>query len=119
MIKKNLEIFGKCANIHGHGHNYRLEVHVSGSIDENTGMVIDASKLDAIVQIKVMKQLDHKNLNLEVPWLDKTIVTSENLVEGIWAQLEPEIKKQAPHAHLQKIVLWETSRISVTKERQV
>lgn len=113
----NFAAYGKCANKSGHGHNYKLEVCVGGEINPETGMVIDASKIEFIVKTSILDELDHKHLNFDVSWLKGKVPTSEVLVEAIWERLEPLVKQQAPNAQLQKLVLWETSRIYAAKER--
>src|SRR5690349_3453313 len=67
--EQNAKAFGKCANPSGHGHNYRLEVSVSGEIEPLTGMVMDASILQQLVNEVLLDELDHKNLDVDVPWL--------------------------------------------------
>lgn len=114
---KNLETFGKCANPQGHGHNYILEVSVSGSIDPETGMIIDASKLQKIVEEKILSDLDHKNLDADVTWLKDSITTVENLIDKIWTRLAPEIESHRKGIFLEKLQLRETSRIFVVKTR--
>lgn len=127
--EQNQLTFGKCANRNGHGHNYRLEVSVSGEIDPETGMLLDASKLQRIVDEQVLDHLDHKNLDLDVPWLEGKITTVENLVNGIWDRLAPAIavsggsdsgdtdsRRNPRNVRLRKLVLWETERIFATRE---
>ena len=114
---KNLEVFGKCSNPNGHGHNYRLEVVVSGVAALETGMLIDTSKLSEIVERVVLNDLDHRNLNLDVAWLQNIMPSSENLVEAIWGRLQPAISNAASNAELQKLVLWETRKIYAIRER--
>lgn len=115
--EQNRAVYGKCAHPAGHGHNYGLEVIVSGKMNPETGMVFDASLLDKIVQEKVLKFLDHKNLNADVPWLSGVVPTSEVIVDRIWQQLEPEIAKTVTTAQLEKVVLHETSRIYAIRTR--
>lgn len=115
--EENRRIYGKCAHGNGHGHNYRLEVWVSGQVSEQTGMIIDASKLDALVREEILAYVDHKNLDIDVPWLEGRPSTVENLVDAFWKRLEPEVRKHCPTGQLFRIVLWETSRIFATKER--
>lgn len=119
--EQNFKIYGKCSNPSGHGHNYKLEVTVSGAVDNETGMIFDASILDQIVQDYIIKDLDHKNLNKDVDWLQNkfgTPPTSEVIIESIWNRLEPEITKSRSLAKLEKLVLHETSRIFATKVRK-
>ncbi len=86
---ENRARFGKCANLPGHGHNYRLFVTVGGEIDLRTGFVVDLGALDALVQEKVVEQLDHQHLNAALPEFadGQAIPSSENLVRWIAGQL--------------------------------
>src|SRR5215813_10686570 len=88
---ENQAIFGKCNNPNWHGHNYTLEVSVRGSIDARTGYVIDLSALDALVERELVSHLDHKNLNLDVPFMAGTNPTTENLVVACWNVLAPRV----------------------------
>ncbi|MCB0359781.1 MAG: 6-carboxytetrahydropterin synthase [Bdellovibrionales bacterium] len=107
--EKNRRIFRKCANENGHGHNYQLEVVVGGSPDPETGMVFDASLLDQLVTEYILAELDHKNLDRDVLWHAGTIASSRNLVLAIWNRLAPALESFP--ASLERIRLWETSRI--------
>ena len=102
---ENLALFGKCNNPNWHGHNYTLDVSVTGPIDPRTGYVVDLSALKAIVMREVIDKADHKNFNLEVDFMRGLIPTTENIVISMWRVLEPAI---AP-AKLAKLVLWETA----------
>jgi len=83
---RNREIFGACAG--DHGHNYELEVTVSGSVDTNTGMVINLREVDRIVKELVIHDVDHRHLNRDVPWLQGCLPTAENVALAIWGRLE-------------------------------
>ncbi|MCO6432555.1 MAG: 6-carboxytetrahydropterin synthase [Deltaproteobacteria bacterium] len=113
--EKNRQVFGKCSNPQGHGHNYRLEVLVEGPLDSETQMVLDAAKLDEIVHNEVFIDLDHKNLNKEVPWLAGKLPTTEVLADGIFTRLEKAIAAASSTAKLAEIRLWETRRICVLR----
>lgn len=103
----NREIYGKCSNAGGHGHNYRLEVTVSGIPDPDTGWVISPAELDEQVDREVLEPLDHRNLN-EVLDLDLAAApTSEVLGVEIWRRLAPCLPERAP---LYRIVLHETEK---------
>ena len=102
--EKNQATFGKCNNPNWHGHNYTLDVSVEGPIDEQTGYVMDLSKLKELVSREVVNLVDHKNFNLDVPFMRGRIPTSENIVVAFWEILQPAI---AP-ARLVRLVLWET-----------
>lgn len=113
--EKNRQIYGKCANANGHGHNYILEVSVSGPVDPETGMIINALDLSEIVKSGVYQEVDHKNLNIDVPWLEGKMPTVEVLTEEIWKQLEHSLKSAHPHVSLSRIKIWETSKIFAEK----
>jgi 6-pyruvoyltetrahydropterin/6-carboxytetrahydropterin synthase len=102
--EENLALFGKCNNPNWHGHNYVLEVSVTGLIDERTGYVIDLALLRDIVSREVIEKLDHHNLNLDVDFMRGINPTSENIVVACWHAIEPVI---APN-RLTKLRLWET-----------
>ena len=101
---ENARLFGKCNNPNWHGHNYVLEVAVRGPVDEVTGYVIDLAAVREIVGREVIDQVDHRNLNLDVPFMRGIIPTTENLAVAIWGILAPAL---AP-ATLQRIRLWES-----------
>jgi len=108
--EKNDEVFGKCANDNWHGHNYELFVTVKGEPDANTGFLVDAKKLSIIINEHVVDKLDHRNLNLDVDFMQGKMCSSENLVIEIWNQLQPHL----PHGiQLHHIKLYETPRIYV------
>ena len=88
---KNFEVFGKCAHPNWHGHNYIVFVTVKGAIDEDTGYFINFTDLKSLIKEYVEEPLDHRNLNMDVPWLSGKQTSVENLVIGIWEQLEPKI----------------------------
>ena len=104
---ENLEIFGKCNNPHGHGHNYGVEVTVAGDPDPVTGMLVDLQKLDAVLEQEVMGRFDHKSLNADVPEFAGINPTSENLTLAIWSALESKIPEPA---RLHRVVVRETDR---------
>jgi 6-pyruvoyltetrahydropterin/6-carboxytetrahydropterin synthase len=87
--EKNDEVFGKCANDNWHGHNYELFVTVKGEPDPDTGFLVDAKKLSIIINEHVVDKLDHRNLNLDVDFMQGKMCSSENLVIEIWNQLRP------------------------------
>lgn len=103
---ENERVFGVCANPNFHGHNYNLDVSVEGEIDPATGYVLDINRLKEIVGRCLVQHLDHKNLNLDVPWFRDLIPTAENIAVVCWRVLEPAV---AP-ATLRRIRLWETDR---------
>ncbi|MCY4397756.1 MAG: 6-carboxytetrahydropterin synthase [Gemmatimonadetes bacterium] len=104
---RNSRVFGDCANANWHGHNYDLEVTVSGPVNAETGYVMDLKDLKNLVNRRVVDDLDHRNLNLDVSWLEGVIPSTENLVVRMWERIAPLIP---PPAKLDRLVLWETPR---------
>jgi len=102
--EENKEIFGKCNNPNGHGHNYTLEVVVAGEIDEKTGYVIDLKQLKTIIIENVVSKVDHKHLNFDVDFMKGINPTTENLAVKIWENLVDKI----PSGKLHLIRLHET-----------
>lgn len=101
---ENARIFGKCNSPNYHGHNYTLEVSIAGTPDPRTGYVLDFGDLDRIVDRACIDHLDHRNLDLDVPFLRGILSTAENIVVACWAQLEPALRP----ATLVRLRLWET-----------
>lgn len=87
----NEEVYGKCANENWHGHNYDLFVTVKGATDPDTGYVLDLKLLSKLINSEVISKLDHKNINLDVPFMSGMIASTENLVAAIWNILAPKI----------------------------
>ncbi len=106
---ENRRVFGPCNNPNYHGHNYELDVSVEGPIDPRTGFVADLGEVKRIVEERVVRQLDHRNLNLDVPEFHNLNPTTENLVVVIWGLLEGHVP-----GRLARLVLWETPRNHVT-----
>lgn len=104
--EENRELYGPCANPSGHGHNYDLEVTVAGRVDPETGFVIDLSRLKELVNRSVVDDVDHQNLNVDVPWMEGRVPTTENLAVAIWNRLEGRLDG----AELVSVKLWETDR---------
>ena len=104
--EQNRATYGLCNNPNGHGHNYDLEVTVEGEIDPETGFVMDLKRLKALLGETVLADLDHANLNLDVPWLSGVIPTTENLAVAIWHRLEGRLGT----VRLVSVRLWETER---------
>ncbi len=96
---KNESIFGKCSNKNWHGHNYEVFVTVKGTVDVDTGYVIDMKVLSDLIKVKIIDKMDHKNLNLEVDFLKDVITSAENIVLGIYNELFDDIKKMGKHLH--------------------
>lgn len=106
--EKNEEIFGKCANENWHGHNYELYVTIKGEVNNDTGFLFDAKRLSFLIKQHVLEKLDHKNLNVEVDFLKDKMCSTENLVIGIWQQLQDKLPADVK---LHCIKLYETERI--------
>ncbi len=108
--EKNETVFGACANENWHGHNYDLYVTVKGEPDIDTGFLMDVKKLKTIIKEHVIVKLDHKNLNLDVDFLQNQMCSTENLAIGIWKQLAPHLPANVT---LHCVKLYETPRIYV------
>ena len=92
--EKNFEVFGKCSNPLYHGHNYELEVGVSGALDPETGFLIDLKVLKKVIHDEVEVPFDHKNLNKEVPEFESLNPTVENIAIVIWNKLRAKLDKR-------------------------
>ncbi len=101
---ENFAIYDKCANSHGHGHNYVLEVTVRGTPDEQTGMVINLTDMKKLIEEHVVNWVDHKHLNYDVSWLEGIIPTAEMLAIAFWRRLAPHF----PPGLLYEVKLHET-----------
>jgi 6-pyruvoyltetrahydropterin/6-carboxytetrahydropterin synthase len=101
---QNLELYDKCNNPRGHGHDYKLEVTLSGEIDRTTGMIFNLDEMDRTVR-QVLDQLDHKHLNREVDFFKTHISTGEMIIQYIWDELDTLF----PQGMLFYLKLWETN----------
>jgi len=101
---ENRRVYGKCNNPYGHGHNYVLEVSVSGPVDPATGMIANLADLDAFVAREVLEVFDHRNLNEEIPLFRRQVPTTENLCIEIYRRL-----RAFPVARLERVRLEETA----------
>ena len=88
--EQNRSVYGKCSNPHGHGHNYVLEVLVSGAVAEDTGMVINLVDFDAVMRTQVLGRFDHANLNLD-PLFTSQVPTTENLCKAVFGLLKDAV----------------------------
>lgn len=104
---RNWELYGKCSNPHGHGHNYTVEVTVAGPVDPATGMVANLGELDPFVQREVLEAFDHKYLNEQIAEFRDVVPTTENLCREIYRRL-----KSFPSARLERVRIEETSNNS-------
>lgn len=102
--EENEQIYGKCSHPNWHGHNYILEVAVSGEIDKKTGYLIDLKKLKDIIRKNVIDKVDHKNLNIDADFMHGIIPTTENLTIAVWKELVNKI----PAGQLYSVKLFET-----------
>ena len=102
--EQNRAIYGKCNNPHGHGHNYTVEVTMSGAVDPVTGMVCNLGDLDNFMQREIVERFDQSNLNLDA-WFQSLVPTTENLCVKIYNLVGPGF----PHAKLEKVRVEETS----------
>lgn len=108
--EQNLEVFGKCANDNWHGHNYELHVTIKGEPDVHTGFVYNAKTLGVLIKDVIVEPLDHKNLNLDVPFMKDKFTSAENVAIAIWEQLEQHLPETV---QLHCIRLHETPKIYV------
>jgi 6-pyruvoyltetrahydropterin/6-carboxytetrahydropterin synthase len=108
--EKNEQVFGRCANRNGHGHNYTLEVTVAGDPDPVTGFVVDLKWLKDVMEREVLTAYDHRHLNLEVPEFAMSIPTTENIAIAAWKRLEPAMKA-ARGTRLSRVRVYETPEI--------
>lgn len=90
--EENFAVFGKCSNPNWHGHNYNLFVTVRGEVDPGTGLTIHLRHVSKLIEDKILRKVDHKNLNLEVDFLTGKVPTSENVAIGIWNELVQDIR---------------------------
>jgi 6-pyruvoyltetrahydropterin/6-carboxytetrahydropterin synthase len=107
--EKNTEIFGGCANPNWHGHNYTLFVTVKGKVNAELGYVVNMKEISALMKLHIIDKVDHKNLNLDVPFLKDIIPSTENFAKAIWDQLLPHITGCQLHC----VKLYETENIYV------
>ena len=102
----NAATFGACNNPNFHGHNYELDISVEGEVSPDSGYVLDLNTLNQVAEDRVLRHLDHKNLNLDVPWFADLNPTSENLAVVIWRELRAAV----PDELALSVRLWETPR---------
>jgi 6-pyruvoyltetrahydropterin/6-carboxytetrahydropterin synthase len=104
--ERNRELYGKCSNPSGHGHNYVLEVSLRGEVDPKTGFLFDLGELAALMHKVVLSDVDHRNLNVDVDWLRGVIPTTENLASAFWDRLDQDL----PDGLLYSVRLGETEK---------
>ncbi|MDX1495141.1 MAG: 6-carboxytetrahydropterin synthase [Longimicrobiales bacterium] len=108
--ERNREVFGDCSNPNWHGHNYVLDVTVEGPVDPETGFVMDLKALKQAMADRVVDDVDHRNLNLEVPWMEGLIPSTENFAVAIWDRLARALPEGVK---LCRVVVRETPNNSV------
>ena len=108
--EKNEEVFGPCANANWHGHNFDMIVTVKGKPDPETGFVVDLKQLSTLIRKEVIDKVDHKNLNVDVEFMQGKMASCEILVQEIWKILAPAIKTITQVGELHSIRLYETPR---------
>ncbi|HKF48166.1 MAG TPA: 6-carboxytetrahydropterin synthase [Terracidiphilus sp.] len=108
--EQNQQVFGRCANRNGHGHNYTLEVTLAGEPDPVTGFVVDLKWLKDVMEREVLSAWDHRHLNIEVPEFATAVPTTENIAMAAWRRLEPAISA-AGGARLSRVRVYETPEI--------
>jgi len=101
---ENQRLYGKCVNLHGH--NYVLEVVVAGEIDQTTGYVLDLKQLSDVMSKRILEDVDHHNLNTDIPWLEGLIPTAENLAVAFWERIRSEL----PAGSLRSVRVCETDK---------
>ena len=104
--EQNREVFGKCSNANWHGHNYNLYVTLKGKVNPDTGFSVNLKELSLIIRTYITDKLDHKNLNLDVPFMQGLMPSTENVAIAIWKELTPYIN--AMDCQLHSIKLYET-----------
>jgi 6-pyruvoyltetrahydropterin/6-carboxytetrahydropterin synthase len=108
--EKNAEMFGPCANANWHGHNFELITTVKGDPDPETGFVIDLKALSVLIKEEIIEKVDHKNLNLDVDFMEGKMASCEILVMEFWKILAPKIKEISESGELHSLKLYETPR---------
>jgi 6-pyruvoyltetrahydropterin/6-carboxytetrahydropterin synthase len=104
--ERNAEVFGKCSNPSGHGHNYIVEVTLEGAVDPQTGFLFDLKELSSIIHKRILDDVDHRNLNEDVEWLRGGNPTTENLASAFWERLETQL----PSGLLSRVRVIETDK---------
>lgn len=100
---QNLAVFGKCSNPNWHGHNYEVFVTVKGEINPETGFLLNLKLLSTIIRREVIDKIDHKNINVEVDFMQGMLASTENLAVGIWEVINPFVKELNADLHCVKV----------------
>jgi 6-pyruvoyltetrahydropterin/6-carboxytetrahydropterin synthase len=106
--EQNRKVFGPCANENWHGHNYDLIVTVKGEPDPDTGFVADLKLLSDLIKTEIIEKVDHKNLNVDVDFMEGKLASTENLVVAFWEILESKISSISKFGKLHSLKLYET-----------
>lgn len=101
--EENFRIFGKCSNPNWHGHNYVLYVTIKGEINPQTGFLMNLKELSQIIKTHIIESIDHKNMNLEVPYMKGIMPSTENLAVAIWNELEKHLAPYQVQMHCVRI----------------
>lgn len=109
--EQNMATFGKCANPNWHGHNYQLWVTVKGEPSMGTGFVVDLSVLSQIINERVIRHVDHKNIDLDVPFMNGRLSSTENLAIAIWEQLAEPVAALGCSLHSVKLQETENNHV--------
>ncbi len=109
--EQNFNVFGKCSNPNWHGHNYELFVTSKGEVNKQTGFLVNLKRLSNIIRDKVINELDHKNINIEVKFMEGKLATTENLAVGIWEELQQPIRELGADLHCVKVVETENNSV--------
>jgi len=115
--ERNLEVFGKCSNPNWHGHNYELWVTVAGEPSPETGFVVDLSELGRIIKERVIDVVDHKNIDLDVPFMKGRYSSTENLAVAIWERLEAPVREAGGRLHCVKLRETENNHVEYHGEQ--
>ncbi|MBI3512072.1 MAG: 6-carboxytetrahydropterin synthase [Bacteroidetes bacterium] len=109
--KKNMEIFGGCANPNWHGHNYEVFITIKGEIDPQFGYLMNLKDLSKLICENVIDKVDHKNLNIDVDFMKGIMTSTENVAVAIWKQLESPLKKHNVQLHSVKLIETENNSV--------
>lgn len=115
--EENFRIYGKCSNPNWHGHNYELFVTIKGEVKERLGYVLNLKDLSRLITKNIIEKLDHKNINLEVDFMQGKIASTENLVVAIWNLLSPHVKQMGAELHKIRIVETENNSVEYYGEK--
>ncbi len=114
---ENFRIYGKCSNPNWHGHNYELFVTVKGEVNKRLGYVLNLKDLSKLIKENIIDKLDHKNMNIEVDFMQGKIASTENLVVAIWDLLSPLLKEMGAELHKIRIVETENNSVEYYGEK--